>query len=93
MERTFVWGCVGGLVDAQQAANGDVLVEFFPMDAITAANDLPFAKLFGRGVEKAREVGKRCGDLSAIRQLNPQRVLVERYTDSGTIEFDHVRSS
>jgi len=61
----------------QQAGDGDVFVQRFPMYAARA--QLELIPLFGRSSQEAREPRERDGHSPAIVQINPHAVVVEAH--------------
>lgn len=58
-----------------QAGDGNVLVDVFPVQARAA--DLDLCALLRRGVEEARKPRQRHTPRAAVRQVDPHRMLVE----------------
>src|SRR5664280_158035 len=65
----------------QQALGADVLVDVWPMDAVSAAGNFPIAALLGSALEQPWIPCQRDRDRAAILQADAQRVFVE--TDVG----------
>ena len=61
----------------QQAVDGDVFVQRFPMN--TARAEFELIPLFGGGSQKAGEPRERDGDSPAIVQIDPHAVVVESH--------------
>src|ERR1035438_9967348 len=65
----------------QQALGADVLVDVWPMDAVSAAGNFPIAALLGSALEQPWIPCQRDRDRAAILQADAQRAFVE--TDVG----------
>ena len=66
-----------GLValSSQQARDGDVLVQRFPMQA--AAADADLLALFGGGVQEPGEPCQRYADNSTVAEIDPHAIWIE----------------
>jgi len=61
----------------QQAVDGDVFVERFPMN--TARAEFELVPLLGRSSQEPRKPRERDGHASAIVQVDPHAVVVESH--------------
>ena len=76
------------LVQAQEAADGDVFVQLFPVDAVAVADELPRASLLGGGVAESGEELEGSCDFAAVSQTYTQHVVVGFYADGVAVELN-----
>src|SRR5437660_3383881 len=57
---------------SQQGCHRNILVNLFPMDTDTSANETPIATNFPRGLLQARKPRQRGHDLSTVGQANSE---------------------
>src|SRR5260370_41750054 len=71
-----------GRSSAQQSFRAQIFIQVRPMNAVSAAGNLPIPKLLRRGVEKSRIPGQGHRDGASILQGNAERVIRKTHSSN-----------
>jgi hypothetical protein len=75
-----------GLAKAKETFDRDILIEVFPMNAQTAADQLPIVPIFWGRIHQTGIPLKRNADHSAICERDAQRFVIARNVDGKRLD-------